>query len=121
MRRGFTLVSTLVTLALILMLVVVYTTGGLRVGQSSRPDGKGVTTLGAAQMRAFDTQCTSNLRQVRQAIQVVSNMGEDGYPQSLNETRLGRDFLACPIGKEPYQYDPATGQVRCPHPGHENY
>jgi len=43
-------------------------------------------------------------------------------PKTLAEVRgLGNDMKQCPIGKEPYEYDPATGKVHCPHPGHEKY
>ena len=118
--RGFTIISTLVTMAIILILVVVYTTGGSRVGGSSRPDGKGRTVLGASRMKAFDTQCKSNIGQVRQSLQLTSTV-DDQLPATLEETRLGQSFYQCPIGKERYEYDPATGQVRCPHPGHEKY
>ncbi|HVL39864.1 MAG TPA: prepilin-type N-terminal cleavage/methylation domain-containing protein [Fimbriimonadaceae bacterium] len=119
--RGFTLISTLVTIALILVLVVVYTTGGFggRSG-STRADGKGTTVPGAARMKAFDTQCKSNLGQVRQSLQLAATLDEP-YPATLQETRLGDGFYHCPIGKEPYQYDPSTGRVACPHPGHEKY
>ena len=27
----------------------------------------------------------------------------------------------CPVGEEPYDYDPTTGQIHCVHPGHERY
>jgi len=29
--------------------------------------------------------------------------------------------LKCPVGGEPYQYDPSSGRIWCIHPGHEKF
>lgn len=124
-RGGWTLVSTLVTIALLGVLAVAVTTGGfgtLRSGETPRADGKGKTVPGLVKAKAEDEVCRSNLGQVRQALQMAQTSSEDNaFPATLEDLRLGTGFQRCPMGKEPYQYDPATGTVRCPHPGHENF
>lgn len=123
-RRGQTLVATLVVIAIMAILAVAllrpWAVGG--TAKPARADGKGETLPGMVKLKAEDTTCQSNLGQVRLAIQVAMSSGEDTPPTSLQELRgLPANFLACPLGKEPYQYDPSTGTVRCVHPGHEKY
>lgn len=124
-RRGFTLISTMITLVIIcvLMVVMMQGYGGLMGGpvQSTRKDGKGVTTMGNAMVSAKDQVCKSNLANCRQAIEAARMSGSDGNPPDLKSVGIGESFYRCPVGNEEYQYDPATGQVHCPHPGHENY
>lgn len=123
-RRGQTLVATLVVIAIMGILAVAllkpWAVGG--TAKPARADGKGNTVPGLVKLKAEDTVCRSNLGQVRLAIQVATSSGEDAMPTSLNDLRgLPREFLSCPLGKEPYAYDPTTGTVRCVHPGHEKY
>ncbi len=84
------------------------------------PDGKKVK---APITVARDTVCQTNLRSVRQSIEVYrTGDTESKNPSSLDELReLPQDLRRCPVGGETYQYDPATGSVRCPHSGHESY
>lgn len=72
---------------------------------------------------ARDAVCRTDLNSVRQSIQAAAAGDPDGRPVgSLDELReLTPDLKRCPVGGEPYVYDPRTGQVRCPHPGHESY
>jgi hypothetical protein len=77
--------------------------------------------LGQARYDAKDDVCRSNLASLRQAIQIFESTNDDHPPDSLSETKLGQEFYNCPIGHEPYAYDPATGTVHCVHPGHEKY
>jgi hypothetical protein len=86
----------------------------------STPDGKTVRAPIAA---AHDTECQANLRSVRQSIQVFRTGDTDEKnPGSLDELReLPSSVRRCPVGGEAYVYDPATGSVHCPHPGHETY
>ena len=87
-----------------------------------RKDGKGLTVPGRVALAAKDDVCKSNLEQIRASISIAySSSGDSAYPASLEETKLGNDFYKCPIGKEAYTYDPQTGQVHCPHKGHEGY
>lgn len=119
-QRGQTLVATMIVLVIISILAVVYFVGSGTGSTSARPDGKGQTTVGAALMKARDTECKQQLMQIRQAVQLGETV--DGtFPSSIEAMRLGRDFETCPIGSEPYEYNPETGKVKCPHPGHGKY
>lgn len=117
--RAFTIVSTLVTVALILGLAVFFISG---TGQmKGRKDGLGKTIPGSVRAKALDTECVNHLSQIRQSILVTTTMGEDPNPASLSALRLGSEFDTCPIGKERYEYDATTGKVTCPHEGHEEF
>lgn len=120
MRRagGNTLVGLLAVIVIIAILAVVALTGGFGDRKSTRKDGLGTTVPGAARAQALDASCSSNLKQIRAKIQ-MDMATEDQAPASLQDLGLPAEMLRCPIGKEPYEYDPATGQVRCKHPGHE--
>ncbi len=124
-QQGSTLVATMVTLVIMALLAVALFKGSGMFSSkatSSRKDGKGTTVMGAAEWAAKDDVCRSNLSQVRSALQIAETTDGDGkYPQSLDETHIGADFYRCPIGHEPYAYDPSTGQVHCVHPGHDKY
>ena len=76
----------------------------------------------AAMDKAKEVQCMSNLRSVRQGIVMYKSQNET-LPPSLKDLKMGMgaDFFKCPVGGEPYQYDPITGAVRCPHPGHGSF
>lgn len=119
-KRGQTLVATLIVVVIILILLVVFLrpTGGT----SPRADKKGYTVLGLARYSALDTQCKSDLDQVRLAIQTAkASSGDDTFPATLEDLHLGPQFSKCPVGGEKYIYDPQTGEVHCPHPGHEKF
>jgi type II secretory pathway pseudopilin PulG len=123
-NRGQTLVAMLIVVAIILVLAVVMFKGSSAFGGKplpARKDGLGTTVLGQSRYAAKDDVCRSNLSQLRQAIQVYESTNDDHPPDTLAETKIGSEFYSCPIGHEPYQYDPATGQVHCIHPGHENF
>jgi hypothetical protein len=113
---GQTLIGLLVVVAIILTLTVVYMGGGSRGGDSKGPK----TVPGRAQDQAYGVHCMNNLNQVRQALQ-IAQMELDAYPKSLRDLNLQPEMLRCPVGGEPYQYDPTTGKVRCLHPGHEKH
>lgn len=122
--RGNTLVGMLVTIAIMGLLAVALFKGSGAFGAKTAParkDGKGTTTLGLAELAAKDTVCRSNLGQVRASLQIAATANEDKFPDTIQDTKLPQEFYKCPLGKEKYIYDPATGAVHCPHPGHEKY
>lgn len=119
LQRGNTLVATLAVIAIIAILAVVFLKGGGTM--KARKDGIGKTIIGQTRADAKDTVCQSNLGQIRSSLQINQDPVEGTWPAKLEDTRLGADFYACPLGHEPYQYDPKTGKVRCIHPGHEKY
>lgn len=65
--------------------------------------------------------CQPNLEQVRSAIQMYRDDHDRQNPPSLQALGLPVATLCCPVSKQPYQYDPATGEVKCTFPGHEKY
>lgn len=91
------------------------------VVENQREDGVGQTVVGRSVARVKDGKCMEQLRQVRQAIELAKINGEDQMPQTIAEMRLPSEMQSCPIGKEPYKYDPATATVSCEHPGHDKY
>ena len=123
-ERGQTLVATMIVLAIMAILAVAllrpWAVGG--TAKPARADGKGATVPGLVKLKADDTVCASNLGQVRAFIQIARTNADDQAPATLAEIQgMPKEFLACPLGHEPYQYDPATGTVRCVHPGHGKY
>jgi len=123
--RGNSLVGMLVTVAIILVLVVVFFKGshafGMQNNASPRADKHGTTVIGQVRYDAKDDVCRSNLGQVRSAIMIYQSSNDDHFPDNLQELKLPNEFYSCPIDHEPYQYDPTTGTVHCVHPGHERY
>lgn len=117
MRRGFTLVSTLATIAIILILVAAYFTGGFGMVGGKGAGAKG--PVAQVKRQASAVELRSNLQQVRAAIEMRAQT-DDGFPASLDELGLPAEVLICPIGKQRLQYDPATGRVWSPTPGYEN-
>jgi prepilin-type N-terminal cleavage/methylation domain-containing protein len=116
---GFSLVEILVVVAVIVVLSAITMSVYMGHGGVGAPPGKAHSPV----ERAKDTVCSSNLRQVRAAIS-MEQMNEENnkFPASLKELKgLPKDFLLCPEGKEPFQYNPETGEVHCVHPGHEKY
>lgn len=127
MGRGFSLVGVLLVVAIIAVLVVVMYgkgipgVGGGTQGTPPRPDGKGETVIGRAKYAAKDDECRNGLSQIRAAVAIATDPVEGTRPGTLAETRIGTQFTKCPVGSEPYSYDPNSGKVQCPHRGHESY
>ena len=123
LRDGSSLVGTLVALFVLIGVVAFYFTGGFgkKDPENARPDGKGNTLVGRAMLKADDTACQAKLSQVRIGISAAWDHDDDVGPFDLSALRLGDSYTKCPIGSEPYDYDPSTGEVSCPHLGHEDY
>lgn len=125
LRGGNTLVSTMAVLVIIAILMVAMMKGSNLFGapQSPRADGRGTTVPGLVKAKAEDTVCRDYLRNLRMSLEIAKTSNDDQWPTTLEDTRLGKTYYSCPMGKgkEPYTYDPATGEVHCIHPGHEKY
>ena len=122
--RGHLLIEIIVVMAIIAVLAgAVYGTKSVfsKGGAQARKDGKGGSALSLSKLKADDTVCISNIKQVRLALQVASTNADDAFPATLEETKLPKEFYSCPLGHEAYNYDPKTGIVTCVHPGHEKY
>jgi hypothetical protein len=118
------MVASLIVIAIIAILAVVIFKGsgvfGATGQEKARPDGRGGTLPGLVTAQAEDSVCRSNLSQLRMAIN-MQRTTSDTPPATIEETKLGPNFLKCPMGDEKYQYDAATGEVFCPHLGHEKF
>jgi len=116
-RRAFSLVEVLVVVVILMVLAAFLMPRYL--GNARTKNGRAATPLA----RAHDTECLYNIRSVRQALEVYKTGDPDSKnAQSLTELReLTPEMRQCPVGKVPYRYDPVTGEVHCPYPGHENY
>lgn len=78
---------------------------------------QGQTVVGASLDKGKETECMSNLRQIRILIDSAKGSGEQP-PASIQDMKLGSAGL-CPVSNQPYQYDAAAGTVKCTTPGHE--
>lgn len=115
------LVGVLAAVAVLGVLVAVwlfYGTGSS--GGNSSVATPPATRVGEVRQAAESVECRNNLSQIRAAIQMRTTM-EEAYPRSLQELGLPATMLVCPVSGQAYQYDPNTGQVRCPTPGHASY
>lgn len=116
--RGFSLIEILVVMVIIVAISAVMF--NVYLGHSKNaPPGKAHNPM----ERAHDTECMNNVHQVHLAIMAAQAGDTDGKnPASLSELPgLPKEMLTCPVGHVPYVYDPATGAVHCPYPGHENF
>lgn len=66
--------------------------------------------------RAKGIECLSNLRSIRARIDYYYSENSR-YPAALNV--LESIMPVCPVSKEAYRYDGATGRLTCP--SHPNY
>ncbi|MFQ6133762.1 MAG: prepilin-type N-terminal cleavage/methylation domain-containing protein [Armatimonadota bacterium] len=117
-RGGFGLIEMVIVIVIIALLVGAY------FGLTGKFGGKKKSIPGQAVDRAKDVECQSNIRQIRNSIQMKTWAGEPA-PASLaevaSELGVGDDFAKCPVGGEAYRYDPQAGTVSCPHAGHESF
>lgn len=116
---AFSLVELLVVAILLIALGGGVAYFYLGSGKAGKTPGETITT---PITKANETVCMTNLGSVRQSISAEMASNPDGrFPSSLTMLHLPAELMYCPVGKEPYQYDAGTGQVRCAHPGHERY
>lgn len=124
-EQGRGLIGVLVAAAIALVLTIVMLNGSGTFGgtkkEPERPDKLGKTIVGKSLLKAKDTVCLEQLQEDREMIQLATDPVEGTKPATLADAKVTGDLARCPIGHEPYVYDPATGQVHCVHPGHEKY
>jgi prepilin-type N-terminal cleavage/methylation domain-containing protein len=115
-RHGFSLIEILVVMVLLVVaaaFILPHYLGGKTM------DGKKVKSPIAA---AHEVECSSDLNQVRHAISMGKMMNEnEANPSDMASMKLPREITHCPIGGEEYVYNAQTGEVHCPHPGHERF
>lgn len=117
-RGAWGLIGLLIALAIGALIVALFLGPQLKSSM-----GGANTTPGKAIEKAHDVECQSNVMQIRSAI-TMYRTEHQAPPPSLADVRLNvsnPNFTKCPVGHEDYVYDPATGTIHCPHPGHENY
>jgi hypothetical protein len=82
----------------------------------------GDTSLPGSIEAAKSTQCKSNLRQIRLAIEQAVSSGQPASSLSdLSSYGVTSQITKCPAGGEQYVFDPQAQSVHCPHPGHEGF
>jgi type II secretory pathway pseudopilin PulG len=121
-KGQWSLIEILVVVAIIAVAsVVIYPR---YVGGGSHGTGGGKHADPPAPMeRAQGIECTSNLGQIRAAINMYQS-SNGSYPASLDDLKTNgvtASISKCPVSGTPYQYDAATGKVSCATPGHEKF
>lgn len=126
-RGNWTLIGLLVAVAVGLALVVFVFLPRMGTGNQAVKEGlvqpkEGQTVVGASIDKAKETDCNARVRQLRMGIEQYK-VSNENPPPTLQDMRLpvAADFYACPANGQPYQYDPASGVVRCTTPGHEGF
>jgi type II secretory pathway pseudopilin PulG len=114
----FTLIGLLLVIVIIGILFAMY---GMPPGGTGAagPGSSPATIAGGAKVRAQGVVCQNNLQQLRAAISIYQ-ANNQSYPPSLESLNAGVS-LSCPVGGEPYEYDPTSGRVQCVHPKHESF
>ena len=127
-RGNWSLIGLLVTAAIIVIAAGVYFGGGAGL-TSVKKDSKYLdktskkqTVVGQSLDTAKGEVCRQQLDQIRKGIEAykAANATEDN-PQTFKDIGLGvsNEYFQCPVSKQPYTYDPATGQANCPN--HTNF
>ena len=100
-ERGFSLIELVITLMVLSILV-----------------GIAVASFFFSTKKASDTACMANLRTIRSVIGVYQSENYGANPpdlESLVPDYIGNEKgIRCPVTGEIYEYDSATGEVRCP-------
>jgi len=83
-----------------------------------RFEGEAQTTLGRALQKGESVQDIENLKQLRLMIQMYREQNEQNPPALDPNWGIS---LTCPVSNQPYGYDPQTGKVWDPTPGHQGF
>ncbi len=92
-----------------------------------------VLSMMVSKTKAQESSCKANLRIIESAIQQYCSLHDGELPDPLyilsDEGYIGRNFdWTCPAGDykgksgdygDKHNYNPKTGEVTCPHPGHQ--
>lgn len=117
--QAMLLIEILVVAAIIALLA--YMIVPRYLGERSSPE-KG--TVAGPKERAQSVDCMNNLRNIRAAIEMQRQMGNEELPPSLSDlasSGVTEGMTKCPVSGQPYTYDPRTGIVKCTYPGHEKF
>lgn len=82
------------------------------------------TVFGKSMDKAKGVDCQERLRQIRVAVENYKMTSESGGPPPTFKDMgmsVGPDYFTCPVSKQAYLYDSATGGVRCPYPSHAKF
>jgi hypothetical protein len=53
---------------------------------------------------------------------MVAKTSDDSFkPATVDEIPGATSVSKCPVGKETYTIDPESGEIHCPHLGHEKF
>lgn len=118
MKRGAGLVEIMVVIVIIAILAAVLLPNYLGKGE-----GRGSERRRAPREAAQGVQCSSNLQQIRSALQMAS-MDETARPQTLAGLRsygVTESISVCPVSRQPYRLNAATQQVGCTDPAHASF
>ena len=123
-NAGQSLIGIIVSMVILVGLGLAFAVGTGVFGSKDVPeraDGQGETVVGRSLLAGKDTECRNNLGQMRTSIQIGTDPVSDTPPSTLQATGMSSQFMSCPVGEVDYVYDPSSGKVSCPHPGHESY
>lgn len=121
-KGNWSLIGLLLAVAIVVIVAAVYFGGssGSTVKKNSDlldPASKKNTVFGKAIDTGKASACKEQLSQIRMGIENYKSTGTDeSNPKSFKDLGLGvnDDYFRCPVSKQPYTYDAATGTVKCP-------
>ncbi len=120
------MLSVLAALVIIAVLFAFLYGRGFRNNTTATRPGGPTTTVGMGLESGRAVDCSNNLSQIRYAIGLERMNDPDTATLPPNLEVLSRNGISpqmrkCPVSNQPYQYDPRTGKVWCPTPGHERF
>ena len=124
-RGNWTLIGLLVAVVIVVAAAGYYfTSGGVTTVKKGSPlldpGSQKETVVGQSMDTAKSVDCRQRLNQIRQGITMFKSTDAEGNnPPTLKDavSNMSADYFQCPVSRQPYQYDPAAGTVKCPtHP-----